>query len=195
MGRNGVNVPWGVPNSRQEQAQPTIWSVANNCQNWKKEGDGCLQWGELGLKSQMSEVESCRFREAKGEEDGEEERRWRGRKRREGRRGGDCRGRAVKLLPFFAVLMRREKKRAGLERREDGEVLKWWFGIFNSSPRWMVLGKRAYIGVEDNKVHLHAESKSTAAGCDERTKGAGKVGQHAGQQFTHHGSIWQRHGD
>lgn len=36
--------------------------------------------GELGLKSQMSEVESCRFREAKGEEDGEEERRWRGEK-------------------------------------------------------------------------------------------------------------------
>lgn len=96
---------------------------------------------------------------------------------------------------FFSSLDEKRKKRAGLERREDGEVLKWWFGIFNSSPRWMVLGKRAYIGVEDNKVHLQAEFKSTAAGCDERTKGAGKVGQHAGQQFTHHGSIWQRHGD
>lgn len=44
---------------------------------------------------------------------------------------------------LFAVLMRREKKRAGLERREDGEGLRWWFGIFNSSPRWMVLGERA----------------------------------------------------
>jgi hypothetical protein len=189
-----VNGPWTVPNSRQEQAQPAIWSAKPRGKREKASASGGnWYWGDQSRK-----IVKFGFGEVEGEEDGkEEERRAR---RRQGRGKVSCRlprheQQNCCLLQYWG-----EEKREPVWRGEKmarPRVLEVVViqQSFNSRPRWVVLGWPAKIGEEGNKIYLHAECKTIAAGCDEHTKGAGKVGQHAEQQFTHHGGSWQRIGD